>query len=75
METTGAVGNQMGDMDASCSGVVGTDGGVWLREMVGGQLDTTPRWLCHFPDQGIHQKQTKPTTRVHGYRFSMSQNI
>ena len=28
------VGDRMGDTDASCLGVVGAGGGVWLREVV-----------------------------------------
>ena len=50
---TRPVSNQMGDADVSCLGVVGTDGGVWLREVVGRKNDVmvavphTWSWVSH----------------------------
>ena len=45
LTTMELVGDRTGDVDASHLGVVGTDRGVWLREVVGGR-DTPHEGGC-----------------------------
>ena len=55
LATTGPVDDRTGDGDASRFGVVGADGGVWLREVVDGRDTQRDGGCATFPFKVISQ--------------------
>ena len=72
LATAELVDDQMGDRNASRLGVVGTDGGVWLREEVDVRDTQLDGGCATFPFKAYtgNKQNPQPTTRGHGYGFS-----
>jgi hypothetical protein len=70
LATVGPVDDQMGDGDASRLGVVGADGGVWLREVVDGRDTQRDGGCATFPfkTSAANKQNSLPVVTGTGFR-------